>query len=144
MSPMSIEELAGLITRSLKHSRAVEIDGLGIFVRDSSGQISFRDSNHPRVFIAYAVEDAAQAEQLFKALSARGFAAWLDRRKLLPGQNWPRRIEDAIAGSGLLHPLLLPALGQEKRRLPGRDSLCARLRYPRAARSGLHHSGKAR
>jgi len=96
---MNLEELAGLIQRWLRLSKVVEIDGLGIFERNSAGDISFRDSNHPRIFIAYAVEDAASAEQLFRALGARGFAAWLDRRKLLPGQNWPRRIEDAIASS---------------------------------------------
>jgi hypothetical protein len=44
-------------------------------------------------------EDARQAEQLFEALAQRGFDPWLDRRKLLPGQNWPRAIEDAIATS---------------------------------------------
>ena len=96
---MSVEELARLIKRSLRRDDAVEIDGLGTFARNSSGNISFSDSSQPRIFIAYAVEDAALAERLFVALSDRGFAAWLDRRKLLPGQNWPRRIEDAIASS---------------------------------------------
>jgi hypothetical protein len=96
---MNLEDFAGLIKRSLRRSEAVEIDGLGVFARQGSGNISFRDSNLPRVFIAYALEDAERAEQLFAALTSRGFAAWLDRRKLLPGQNWPRRIEDAIASS---------------------------------------------
>jgi TIR domain len=95
---MSPDELALLIQRSLKRSKAVEIDGLGVFARNGAGDISFRPKN-PRIFIAYAVEDTARAEQLFKALSDLGFAAWLDRRKLLPGQNWPRRIEEAIASS---------------------------------------------
>jgi hypothetical protein len=96
---MSVEELSRLIQRSLKRSKAVEIDGLGRFARNGSGHISFRDSNHPRVFIAYAVEDSFLAEKLYKALTMEGFAAWLDRQKLLPGQDWPRRIEDAIASS---------------------------------------------
>ena len=96
---MSVEELARFIKSSLKRARAVEIDGLGTFARNSSGEISFHDFSHPRIFIAYAAEDAVLAEKLFAALSARGFAAWLDRHKLLPGHNWPRRIEDAIASS---------------------------------------------
>jgi hypothetical protein len=96
---MNVEELARLIKRSLQRESAVEIDGLGTFARNRSGKISFSDSSQPRIFIAYAVEDAALAERLFISLSDRGFAAWLDRRKLLPGQNWPRRIEDAIASS---------------------------------------------
>jgi hypothetical protein len=96
---MTTDELARLIQRWLKRSATVEIDGLGVFARDRDGSISFRDASRPRVFIAYANEDAAAAERLFAALAARGYAAWLDRRKLLPGQNWPRRIEDAIASS---------------------------------------------
>lgn len=95
---MSLDELALLIKRSLKRSKAVEIDGLGIFARNGAGDISFQ-ARRPRIFIAYAVEDTAHAEELFRALTARGFAAWLDRRKLLPGQNWPRRIEEAITSS---------------------------------------------
>lgn len=96
---MTIEELSRLIRDSLERSRAVEIDGLGVFARNRAGAISFRRTNSPRIFIAYASEDRAAAEQLFDELTAQGFDAWLDRRKLLPGQNWPRRIEDAIRNS---------------------------------------------
>ena len=96
---MDNEQLADLIRRSLKRSRRVEIDGLGVFERGNTGRVSLREINRPRVFIAYATEDIATAEQLFDALRARGYAPWLDRRKLLPGQNWPRRIEEAIASA---------------------------------------------
>jgi hypothetical protein len=96
---MSAEDLAILICRSLQRSATVEIDGLGVFRRDEAGQISFRGGTRPRVFIAYAVEDAALAERLYADLKARGFAPWLDRRKLLPGQNWPLRIREAIEGA---------------------------------------------
>lgn len=101
---MSIEELARLIKRSLKRSDAVEIDGLGIFTRGDSGDISYSDSSHPRVFVAYAMADVEAAEKIFATLSARGFAAWLDRRKLLPGQDWSRRIQEAIEGSDFFIP----------------------------------------
>jgi hypothetical protein len=96
---MTIEALSRLIRDSLDHSRAVEIDGLGVFARKRGGDISFQHSNRPRIFIAYATEDRPAAERMFQELTANGFAAWLDCRKLLPGQNWPRRIEDAIASS---------------------------------------------
>lgn len=101
---MNIDELARLIKRSLKRSEPVEIDGLGIFARDATGDISYSDAGHPRVFVAYALSDLAAAEKIFHALSARGCAAWLDRRKLLPGQNWTRRIEDAIESSDFFIP----------------------------------------
>lgn len=96
---MSAEELAVLICRSLRDSATVEIDGLGVFTRDCHGQISFRPFTRTRVFIAYAVEDAPTADRLYAALETRGYDPWLDRRKLLPGQNWPQRIEEAIEGA---------------------------------------------
>jgi hypothetical protein len=96
---MDNEQLASLIRRSLKHSRRVEIDGLGVFERGDAGRVSFREAKRLRVFIAYATEDFVVAESLFNELRARGYAPWLDRRKLLPGQNWPRRIEDAMTSA---------------------------------------------
>jgi hypothetical protein len=93
---MSAEDLARLISGQLRRAPAVEIDGLGVFSRDESGRITFSKSKRPRVFVAYAVEDSAIADRLFAELEACGYAPWLDRRKLLPGQNWPRRIQDAI------------------------------------------------
>jgi len=97
---MTIEDLARWIRQSLKRNPALEIDGLGTFARGrESGEIVFCGPNPPRVFIAYAKEDGDAADRLYRGLQRLGFAAWLDRKKLLPGQNWPRRIEDAIANS---------------------------------------------
>jgi len=100
---MTVETLSRKIQRSLRHSRSVEIDGLGVFEKDENGNIffrhSFEHSRKARIFISYAKEDALAAERLFGELSARGFAAWLDNHKLLPGQNWQHRIEDAIASA---------------------------------------------
>ena len=93
---MSAEELALFIFQSLDQGGRVEVDGLGVFRKDDVGNISLRDTNRPRVFIAYAIEDAEKADALYGDLEARGYATWMDRRKLLPGQNWPRRIQEAI------------------------------------------------
>jgi hypothetical protein len=101
---MNNQQLADLIRRLLKRSRRVEIDGLGVFERGNTGSVSFREDHRVRVFIAYATEDMATAERLFRVLQAREYAPWLDRRKLLPGQNWPRRIEDAIANADFFIP----------------------------------------
>lgn len=93
---MSTEDLARLIFQSLDRWGKVEVEGLGVFRKDEGGRISLRDSNRTRVFIAYATEDVALAEKLYTHLDARGFAPWLDRRKLMAGQHWPRRIQEAI------------------------------------------------
>jgi hypothetical protein len=101
---MSAEELAWLICASLQRSPVLEVDGLGVFSRDDSGRISLQHSNRPQIFIAYALEDVAMAEKLFRALETRGHAPWLDRRKLLPGQNWPLRIQEAIENADFFIP----------------------------------------
>jgi hypothetical protein len=101
---VTIDDLSRLIRRSLKRTGAVEIDGLGTFACDSAGDISFHNNGGARIFIAYASEDGAIALRLYRALEAKGYAPWLDRRKLLPGQNWSRRIEDAIASSDFFIP----------------------------------------
>jgi hypothetical protein len=49
--------------------------------------------------VAYVVEDTAKVDRLRADLEAQGFDPWIDRRKLLPGQNWPRSIERAIENS---------------------------------------------
>lgn len=51
------------------------------------------------VFISYAREDARYAERLYMDLRAREIDAWLDTRRLLPGQNWRSEISRAIRGS---------------------------------------------
>jgi len=99
---MTLEDLSRLIRRALKQSGTFQVGGLGVFARNETGDISFEHSNRFRIFIAYATEDRASAERLFKQLTAHGFAAWLDRRRLLPGQDWPHRIEDAIESSDFL------------------------------------------
>ena len=93
---MSADELALLIFQSLDRWGRIEVDGLGVFRKDDAGRISLTESNRTRVFIAYALEDLEAAERLYADLLKRGFAPWLDRRNLLPGQNWPARISEAI------------------------------------------------
>jgi hypothetical protein len=91
--------LARLVRQCLDEGASVEIDGLGTFLPDTHGGFQFLPRNRPKVFVAYVQEDAAAAERLFEALELSGFDPWLDRRKLLPGQNWPRSIEEAITTS---------------------------------------------
>lgn len=86
---MDNQQLADLIRRSLQRSRRVEIEGLGVFERGHTGRVSLREANRLRIFIAYATEDIIVAKRLYQAPGSRGYAPWLDRRKLLSGQSWP-------------------------------------------------------
>jgi hypothetical protein len=89
-------KIARLIRQFLTEGKPVAIDGLGEFRSDGAGRVTFRPRTRPQVFVAYVVEDAAPAERLCADLEAAGFDPWLDRHRLLPGQNWPRAIERAI------------------------------------------------
>jgi hypothetical protein len=92
---VSCEVLAEVVLQFLLEGKAVEIDGIGTFHPEGTA-VRFEPHTRPRVFLAYVQEDAASADRLFDDLAARGFDPWMDRRKLLPGQNWPRAIEEAI------------------------------------------------
>lgn len=98
-SLLSATQLARLVRQCLAEGASVEIDGLGTFLPRSRRGFHFRPLNRPKIFVAYVQEDSAHAERLYDALEAAGFDPWLDRRKLLPGQNWPRAIENAIGTS---------------------------------------------
>ena len=95
----SAELVADAVIRGLAAGSAVEIDGLGTFYPDAERVFRFEPRVEPRVFLAYVLEDRAEALRLYDALEAAGFAPWMDVRKLLPGQNWPRAIEGAIEGA---------------------------------------------
>jgi hypothetical protein len=93
------ELFAHLVQEALKHGARVDIDGLGTFRREGLNRFSFERKALPKVFIAYAHEDSPAADRLFESFSANGFEPWMDRRKLLPGQNWPRAIQNALETS---------------------------------------------
>ena len=93
-----MNELIEILRRSLDSGQAVRIEGLGEFRPDRVGA-RFRPETRPQIFIAYAVEDLTLIRRLARALRSGGCAPWLDKEKLIPGQNWPRAIERAIQTS---------------------------------------------
>jgi TIR domain len=56
-------------------------------------------STTPQIFIAHANEDELKARELFTYLEQSGFDPWLDKKKLLPGQNWRDEIPKALKKS---------------------------------------------
>ncbi len=88
-----------VLREALEHGATLEIDGLGTLLRTGKRGLRFVPQTKPRVFIAYVQEDLFFARKLFRAFEANGFHPWLDKKKLMPGQNWPRAIETAIQTS---------------------------------------------
>lgn len=91
--------LARLLHRCLEQGCTIEIERLGFFRPNGEGGFEFIANQKPGIFIAYVEEDRAAAERLYQALARAGLDPWIDKKKLQPGQNWPRAIERAISVS---------------------------------------------
>lgn len=89
-------DVADVVRVCLEEGLPVEIDGIGLFRPAKDGGFVFIPETRPRVFLAYAAEDQQAVERLYDDLEALGFDPWMDRRKLLPGQNWPDSIRRTI------------------------------------------------
>lgn len=88
-----------MVRDALERGHAVDIDGLGTFLPDRGRGLRFVAQTKPRVFIAYVQEDLKRVKKLYRAFEQHAFRPWLDKKNLMPGQNWPRAIENAIQTS---------------------------------------------
>ncbi len=102
--PSPVQQLADVVVRGIAEGKIIEIDGLGVFYPDARHGFSFEPRTVPQVFIAYVKEDEELAARIYQSLEAAGFGPWMDVRKLMPGQNWPRAIEAAIETSDFFVP----------------------------------------
>lgn len=100
----SAEAVAQVVRQSLEEGKSIEIEGLGVFNPASGGAFEFHADCAPRAFIAYACEEYERAAELYEDLQDAGIRPWLDKKQLLPGQNWPRAIERAISISDFFIP----------------------------------------
>lgn len=70
--------------------------------------------NYDKVFISYAKEDIELASKLYDFLKAMCFEPWLDKKELLPGQDWDYEIRKALRNADFII-LLLSKTSVEKR-----------------------------
>jgi hypothetical protein len=115
--------IAQVLREALEQGGSVEIDGLGILSPGGKQGFRFVARTKPRVFIAYVEEDLPVAKKLYRAFEESGFRPWLDKKRLMPGQNWPRAIETAIQTSDFFVACFSP------RAISKRGSFHSELRY---------------
>jgi len=115
--------IARVLREALEQGGSVEIDGLGTLSPGGEHGFRFVAQSKPRVFIAYVQEDLSFAKKLYRALEESGLHPWLDKKKLMPGQNWPRAIESAIQTSDFFVACL------SRRATSKRGSFHSELRY---------------
>ena len=98
------QDVSRVLLDCLRDGATVKIDELGIFGPGAAGRFHFEPIGGLRIFLAYVVEDKEQVMQLYDTLADAGFSPWMDTRRLLAGQNWPRAIEQAIRGADIFMP----------------------------------------
>ena len=57
------------------------------------------DKRPLKVFLCHAHADRDPVRALYARLTNDGVDAWLDKEKLLPGQDWELEIRDAMNGN---------------------------------------------
>jgi len=115
--------IARVLRETLERGGSVEIDGLGTLSPGGKHGFHFVAQTRPRVFIAYVEEDLWFAKKLYRAFEESGFRPWLDKKRLMPGQNWPRAIETAIQTSDFFVACF------SRRAISKRGSFHSELRY---------------
>jgi hypothetical protein len=68
-------------------------------VNPSSRMNSTKVNIDIRIFLAHASEDIVAVVELYERLRQQGYKPWLDKKDLLPGQNWRVEIPKAIEKS---------------------------------------------
>src|SRR5688572_22943376 len=68
----------------------------------------------PHVFVSYSHADNDFAELLKAKFDATGFDAWLDKEQLKAGEEWRRKIDEAITQSFALIVIMSPDADQSK------------------------------
>jgi TIR domain-containing protein len=69
----------------------------------------------PTIFVSYASGDGEAARRLAAALGTLGFGdVWLDRRKLIAGDDWSDRIDEAIEKCDFFMPVLSQQANQRR------------------------------
>jgi hypothetical protein len=91
--------LSEVVKECIREGLTIELDGLGTFHPDDRHNVAFEPETAPRVFVAYVVEDAERVMTLVDGLEQAGVRTWMDRLRLLPGQDWKHCIERAIETS---------------------------------------------
>ena len=68
----------------------------------------FEYGGRMQVFISHSSKDALVARRLAHRLSEAGFNVWLPEDEILPGDNWAKKIGQALEDSELMVVLVTP------------------------------------
>ncbi|MBC7928273.1 MAG: toll/interleukin-1 receptor domain-containing protein [Bryobacteraceae bacterium] len=100
-----------VIKQCLVEGLDVELEGLGVFHPINEGGLDadkvgmeFVPANRFKVFIAYVDEEFDSALHLYNRFRQEGLDPWINKRKLMPGQDWVRCVDHAISVTDIFLP----------------------------------------
>jgi len=72
------------------------------FAMSTTQLASSRKDRALRVFLCYASTDEPMVRDLYNRLKKDGFAPWLDKENLLPGQSWEEEVSAAVRNADVV------------------------------------------
>ena len=101
--PWSPQEFIGELEAMIAPNGRQPVPPTAVRRSPSSGGVG----TGPTIFVSYASEDADAARRLAQELAALGFSdVWLDKRKLIAGDDWSDHIDEAIEHCDFFMPVL--------------------------------------
>lgn len=61
-----------------------------------------------QIFISHSSKDSVPARELARRLSEAGLRAWIPEDQILPGDNWAKKVGEALEESDLMVVLVTP------------------------------------
>ncbi len=127
------DAVIGVLQRALDCGRVIEIDGYGRFQKREDGGYEFVPEARPNVFIAYAMEDLANARRLGDASARSGFHAVAGQGPTNGGSKLAAGNRARDRPFGRFHCVPLAALRHQTGHISGGTALCAGLRDTNAS-----------
>jgi cellulose biosynthesis protein BcsQ/DNA-binding CsgD family transcriptional regulator len=72
------------------------------FDKSRSDNLNITKKSKLRIFLSYASADIEKVQDLYERLVKDGFDPWLDKRNLLPGQDWTLEIRKAVKDADVM------------------------------------------
>jgi TIR domain-containing protein len=96
------DEASSQITDGISFSTVIQGRDVTVYLPHPAAEAVGRKQVPGHVFISYVHEDSDHVDRLQDALQAAGIPVWRDTAGLWPGEDWRRKIRQAITGNTLV------------------------------------------
>lgn len=104
--------VAGKLLKAGKHVRELPADYSNSTEANISETSNLSHRAPVKVFICYSKQDQSDAEKLFRRLRRAGFDPWMDKHRLVLGDDWEQEIKKAVSGAEVFLACLRPGFDE--------------------------------